>query len=661
MSFALTLGLLALPLNAEESVNTQADALKAANKAVRMLDFGLAFELYQQAAQQGSAEAQYQLAQLYLQGRGTAKNDGAAIDWLERAAEQKHPGAQYALAMQLKASDVARAQSFLQAAADAGYKPAQAQIERAGVQIEPQGEVDQLVLWLGAARANDIQQLEKLHKQGVDVNSQDKNQRTALFVAIESGSDQAVNWLIKNDADVNHRDKFDLSPSQIAIDRAQLGALKQLFKAGAKRDQTLANGDNLLHFAIRKERLRTSEYLIAAGVPLNQKNKEGWTPLDLAEYKNNDALVASLEKKGAKKGDGWQQGRKAVDVAALAEQLKQQSDLPPEALAVANNNVALLEQLIKENPKRLDTELADGSTLLTSAIKQSKTKMLMALIALGADVNRQGFKGSTPLQIAVRRQQEDAVNALLEAGANPLLQDDSKSDAIAAAIEVENEAIALKLFDHLISPYESPKSARRMAEEMNIPAERYLLLATQHHQEQLTERILPLVGNQTATDDLQRNALWFAAKEGNASLVKKLVKAGVDTKQRDNLGLTPFLVAVEAGCLECARQLYRSGSIDESSNSGNTALHIASQNGDSLLAAWLIQKQAPVEIRNTRGNTPIMEAVNAHSMEVVQILIKADANVSRKNKLGFSAIDLAKQVSPEMEALVRSKSVLGIF
>ncbi len=88
---------------------------------------------------------------------------------------------------------------------------------------------------------------------------------------------------------------------------------------------------------------------------------------------------------------------------------------------------------------------------------------------------------------------------------------------------------------------------------------------------------------------------------------------------------------------------------------------LAATNKDAALTAWLLQNKAEVEARNQRGDTALMLAVSANAPEVVGHLLNANASVTRKNRLGFSAIDLAQQVSPQMLDLVKSRAVLGVF
>jgi TPR repeat protein len=57
---------------------------------------------YQQAAQQGQPQAQYQLGLIYKQGKGVPQDDALAIHWFRRAAEQGQADAQNQLGLLYK-------------------------------------------------------------------------------------------------------------------------------------------------------------------------------------------------------------------------------------------------------------------------------------------------------------------------------------------------------------------------------------------------------------------------------------------------------------------------------------------------------------------------------------------------------------------------------
>jgi len=55
-----------------------------------------AFDYFWRAANMGLAEAQYQVAVMYLEGGAVSENEDEAIKWLERAAAQGHKNATHA-------------------------------------------------------------------------------------------------------------------------------------------------------------------------------------------------------------------------------------------------------------------------------------------------------------------------------------------------------------------------------------------------------------------------------------------------------------------------------------------------------------------------------------------------------------------------------------
>lgn len=638
----------------------RADDLAAAQKAIRLQEFGKAADLYRRAAEGGNSEAQYQLGTLYLLGRGVSKNESRARSLFEQAAEQNHPAAMFALAQLVRDKEPERASTLTQASAQLGYAPAQAQLERGAPEPRISQEATLDSQWFGAARGNQVALLQTLLAQHNNINLTDRTGRTALFYAVESDSTAAVRWLIEKGVNVRHKDQFGLTAAQRALERRHPELLRMLLKAGADTNQVLPNGDNLLHYAIRLKQYDLVEPLLQAGVSINLRNNSGWTPLDLAQYQKAQPTVAQLTRLGAKNGDGWRSDRSEQDVQKVAEQL-QGSDVPGVAKAVVNNNRPLLEQMLRRDPKLVNTTLEDGATLLILAIKHRKPEMVKTLLKQGADVNQRAYRGVTALQVAVQQNDEAMVKQLLAAGATPGQADDSGRDALSAALDTGSHDIAALLLDNIMGDASGMASIKAHLAKYRVPVDHYILLATRHGADAVLQKLLPYASSGGALDDQQRNALWFAAAEGKSALIPQLLQAGVSAAQADALGRTPFLMAVDKRCLECARLLLPHSDINHQSSSGNTALMMAAANKDALLTAWLLQNKAEVDLRNQRGDTALMLAVSANAPDVVRHLLNANASTIRKNRLGFSAMDLAKQVSPQMVELVKSKSLLGVF
>ena len=87
-------------------------------------------ELSRQAAEQGDAEAQYNLGFMYAEGRGVSKDEAEAVRWYRLAADQGLAGAQHVLAAMYAdgrgvSKDEAEAVRWYRLAADQGYAKAQ--------------------------------------------------------------------------------------------------------------------------------------------------------------------------------------------------------------------------------------------------------------------------------------------------------------------------------------------------------------------------------------------------------------------------------------------------------------------------------------------------------------------------------------------------------
>jgi tetratricopeptide (TPR) repeat protein len=71
--------------------------LEDADAAIERGDYKEAYRLIKPLAEQGNAEAQYNIGGMYAEGRGVPQNYGKAVKWFRKAAEQGNAMAQYNL------------------------------------------------------------------------------------------------------------------------------------------------------------------------------------------------------------------------------------------------------------------------------------------------------------------------------------------------------------------------------------------------------------------------------------------------------------------------------------------------------------------------------------------------------------------------------------
>ena len=93
-------------------------------------DYQTAFKLWLSLAEQGNASAQFNLGNMYANGRGVKQDDFEAVKWYRQAAEQGHAKAQFNLGVRyakgqgVKQDDV-EAVKWYRKAAEQGYTDAQ--------------------------------------------------------------------------------------------------------------------------------------------------------------------------------------------------------------------------------------------------------------------------------------------------------------------------------------------------------------------------------------------------------------------------------------------------------------------------------------------------------------------------------------------------------
>ncbi len=138
--------------------------------------------------------------------------------------------------------------------------------------------------------------VEALLKAGAPVTPPEgtKSRATPLLLASMSGDLAIVKLLLKAGADPNEGGAL---PEAITYDHADVA--RELIAAGANADGVESTGVNLMHWATITNRSELIPVLLAAKVPLDEVDDNGYTPLmyaasvDFGDTKTLDALLAA--------------------------------------------------------------------------------------------------------------------------------------------------------------------------------------------------------------------------------------------------------------------------------------------------------------------------------------------------------------------------------
>ncbi len=235
-------------------------------------------------------------------------------------------------------------------------------------------------LVMTAARSGDPEVVRRLIEGGADPNGRATRGQTALMWAASQGHAEVVELLLEHGADVHAR--TELRAQYMKTDKGQ--------ESHPDYQVWVNQGANTpLMFAVRSGHLRAAELLVGAGSDVNAVSAFGITPTIMAVHGGNSELVELLLDRG---GDpnSMEAGHTALHVAVLRGDVDAVSVL----LARGADPNATVQRPSPTRRQSLDYHFHET------------------------------FVGATPIWLAARMTQPEAMRILLRYGANPLFVHD---------------------------------------------------------------------------------------------------------------------------------------------------------------------------------------------------------------------------------------------
>jgi ankyrin repeat protein len=177
----------------------------------------------------------------------------------------------------------------------------------------------------------DIEIYKYFLSKGVDINQVDKYGNSALTNAIQNNTSKITDFLIQNKSDVHVLDKKgnnigyylvksynDKKPEEFKLN------LNLLIKNGFNIKENQQNGNTLFHLALDKKNINLLKEINDLGIPINTKNKDGFTVLHKAVMiAKNEAIIKYLLSIKADKNIKTDFNESVYDLANENEILKQ--------------------------------------------------------------------------------------------------------------------------------------------------------------------------------------------------------------------------------------------------------------------------------------------------------------------------------------------------
>jgi ankyrin repeat protein len=138
-------------------------------------------------------------------------------------------------------------------------------------------------------------------------------------------------------------------------------------------------------------------------------------------------------------------------------------------------------------------------------------------------------------------------------------------------------------------------------------------------------------------------ALHWAAHGDRVDTAALLIGAGAKVDAVNDFGVTPLSLACTNASAAMVDLLLRAGADPNVAlPTGETPLMTAARTGNPKAVASLLERQAPVDVReNLKGQTALMWAAAEGHADVVKLLVEHGADVNAKSKAGFTPLLLA--------------------
>lgn len=454
---------------------------------------------------------------------------------------------------------------------------------------------------IAAIQEGNLAAITTLIAAGAEINPQNWNESVPLVVAVQKGNSETIQALIAAGANVNRIDcEMDASPLGAAIQQGRVDLVRLLLDVGASPE----GGDmsnTALALAVKQGNMEIFQMLLAAGADVNAGMEDDYRVIMQASYLGRLEMVKMLVERGADV-NAWSQGATALLSAARNGEREVYNFLYP----LVNDEIRRRadrdgEKDIQAAQKRKAREANQAVEDFIDAAMYGRLTEVQQAISNGIDVNAIGSNGQTALMYAANYGHIQVIQALLNAGADPNIlsdSDDGLGEGMTALMQVAGSFFAG-------NRHEVVKLLVQAEADMNLRG----------------------LGGKTA--------LMYAANNGSGYIesVKNLVDLGADLDVRDDDGNTVLMQVELSGNKKIADILRKAGASEQ--GIAEIALIKAASNGDVEQAESLIASGINV---NHHDGLALNRAIYADNQEIVELLIKAGADVNLGVRTGFTPL-----------------------
>ena len=339
--------------------------------------------------------------------------------------------------------------------------------------------------------------------------------------------------------------------------------------------------------------------------------------------------------------------------------------------------------------RNLDVSIRDdqGRTALHIAARRGHATIVQLLLDGGFDPSATDIEGRTPVHMAVQSYENtDALQNLLKAGANVLVQDVTGRSALHVAAEhgmVHQMKVLLEAGADVAARDRNGRSTLHLVVTHGTVQQLKILLeaggdvlAEDNEGMSVIQCALAyglaLEGLKQLLDVVpwrffpiqEKSTLHFALSRCEPETMKVLFDAGIDPSVLDSKGRSALVKAIEAGNLEVATVILGRKETDTLSqdHDGVTPLHVAARKGDADAIKLLLRFERRGSPKTNDGTLHVVMDSEKNRLDILRLLLDAGVDSSSQNAAGETPLHLAlkRRLEPEVQTLLGAHSNLSL-
>ncbi|XP_031621883.1 uncharacterized protein LOC116339921 [Contarinia nasturtii] len=390
-----------------------------------------------------------------------------------------------------------------------------------------------------------------------------------------------------------------------------------------------------LQEALRMRNVTAAKILIENGANINEIDKHGDVPINIAIEKELTGIIDIM-----------------IDSGAVVANLKDKDGNTPLAKAVFQDRGTVIDRLL---PLGANIHIKNnyGNSPVLIAATAGFVHLVRKFLDLGANIDSSNNEKITPIMYAAFHGRIDIAKLLIERGANIHLQSVTGKSAVHFA--------AHKGFGHIVVLLlENGANINVQTVTGTTP----LILAVSSGHVEMTRLLIEHGANiHIKTNDTSSNALHVATIKGHLNVVQVLLKNGADIhSKRDRDGNTCTFLAAFYGYDEIIKVFIafdNNTDVNTKNLEGETPLMAASFNGFDKVVLLLIEFGGDIHDKSNDERTPLMMAVMGGQTNTVKLLIEQGSHINAQDKNGNSPLHhvcIIGEYDKIMDILIENKA-----